>query len=493
LKERNAAQPQLEQQPLQRADENIPLSNWVANLQNELDAWPPQDPSPVPAADLYAGFEQFDGLEDDFDINFTSESDPSAVQTSPENSINALAASTESIPYILPSAQVEASLSSESRSEPLPEPLPERPLMKITHEQPPIPKPQCDAFMPTPELGTSLLKEFLVDFNTAVPLYRPHVIAEHLRVCYMGGSDGTVISWAATYVIFGIAHRLRAMSAAASPHDNEQADYYLGRLLATVPNLLLQKPSLGQIQCLLGLATLIQTSSRATPHASFISTALRMAQCLAYNDHRCPGTEPELDIEQERRVFWIAFLMDTEESIVSNAPTSQRRETIAASRPEDQPADAAGAITAAEGTWGVNIFSLRAQLALLQAEAIEKVLSVKAQSDTPEATYMKARYVLQGLQGWRKHEVFQLKAVQLEQLLYRSDLVHILGVEASYFATVFRIQAFLTLGMSTRLNPFSVEALTKLVEQKEHAYYKDAQRLLSLLSVAPQGDIGVCW
>jgi hypothetical protein len=43
------------------------------------------------------------------------------------------------------------------------------PPMQITHEQPPLTRANCDGFMPHPELGTALLSEFLVDFNTAVP------------------------------------------------------------------------------------------------------------------------------------------------------------------------------------------------------------------------------------------------------------------------------------------------------------------------------------
>jgi hypothetical protein len=321
-------------------------------------------------------------------------------------------------------------------------------------------------------------------------------MAKHFRLCYMGGLDGTAISWASTYVVFGIAHRLRAMSAAATPDDNEMADFYLARILEKVSGLLLARACMCLVQCLLGTAFLIQTSSHPEPHALFVSTALRMAQCLAYNDDQAePGTAKEQDIEQRRRVFWIAFTTNTDESILSNAPTVHLRENINTESPEDDPLDAAGAVTAAEGSWRVNVFSLRARLALLQAEAIEQVLSVKcctllAKSET---LFESATSVLQDLGSWRNHELFQMTAEQLLQLLYRSDLIHVLNLEASYFATVFRLQSFLVLECNTRVNPFSTDALAKLSEQGQHRCLKDAKRLLSILSVAPQGDIGVCW
>lgn len=481
LEESSAAQPQLQEQPLPPADQSIPLSDWVSNLRNELYTLPFEEGPHIGEEGFNAGFEGFEGLGDEW--TFDLESDLSFAKTSPENSISNLSGGSVPAPVL--------------RDTYITHELPIQPTMQvtqpITHVQPPIVRAQCDGYLPPPELGTSLLSEFLVDFNTATPLYRPYTIAEHLRRCYIGGSDGTALAWASTYVVFGIAHRLRAMSATATARDNEQADYYMSRALYNIANLLLEGPSLGLIQCLLGLARLIQTSSLSAPHASFVSTALRMAQCLAYNDNQDSYGEEDQDIEQQRRVFWIAFLMETHESMMSNAPVSHRRDDIVLSLPEDNPHDAVGAVTAAEGTWRVNVFSLRTRLALLQADAIEKALSIRSRKRPTEEIYITTTYVLQGLQEWRKHELFQYNAEQLMQLLYRSDLVHVLILEASYFATVFRLQSFLILGMDSRVNPFSSEALVRLVNQKAHPCYKDAKKFLNLLSVAPQGDIGVSW
>lgn len=42
--------------------------------------------------------------------------------------------------------------------------------------------------------------------NTAFPLYQPDVIANHLRICYAGESDGSSVAWTSAYVVFGLAH-----------------------------------------------------------------------------------------------------------------------------------------------------------------------------------------------------------------------------------------------------------------------------------------------
>jgi hypothetical protein len=351
------------------------------------------------------------------------------------------------------------------------------------------------SYLPPPELGIALLSEYLVDFNTAYPLYQPHVIAEHLRICYAGESDGTAVSWVSAYIIFGLAYVLRGMSAAATNRDNELARYYLGRTYNSLNSLLLSPPSLGLVQCLIGVALLCQTTpcGRSVPDGHFLSTSLRVAQSLAYHDDGNDVSDMSRDVEQERRVFWLGFINDTNHSMVSNAPTTHRREDIVAPKPSENPADSLGALVAAEGHWKVNIFSLRVNLALLQAEAIEQVFSVKARNTAPLDIDAAATIVIAHLRAFHDHELFNLSPAQLFELLYRSDIVHTVSIEASYFATVYRVNAFLALDKNPRINPFTIDGLRRMSEMKEHRSYPEARRLLSLLPIAPRGDVGLYW
>lgn len=334
-----------------------------------------------------------------------------------------------------------------------------------------------------------------MDFNRAYPLYRPHVIVDHLRICYAGESDGTAVSWVSAYVVFGLAYMLRGMSATAMKQDNELARYYLARNYISLNRLLLSEPSLGLVQCLIGVALLVQSTpcGRNVPDGHFLSTSLRVAQSLAYHDDGTDMCTLGRDIEQERRVFWLGFINDTNTSMVSNAPTTQRREDIVAPKPDENPSDSLGAVIAAEGHWKVNIFSLRVNLALLQAEAIEQVLSVWARNKAPLDVDAAATIVLARLQVFHSHEIFELSPAQLFELLYRSDIVHTVSLEASYFATIYRLHAFLALDNNPRINPFAIETLRRIATMTEHKSYAEAKRLLNLLPIAPRGDVGLYW
>lgn len=475
-------QPQIMGQPLQplppsNLNDGMPLSTWVDNLRTEVEQYPLSgvlDLDPT----LYEGPYQMNGEA------------LSAVGSAVGQSGISNEASDESVLQSLDGLEPSAEFEEDAAilQDPLFQPASDLESLSID-DSIIVPTTTCDKSLPAPELGASLLAEFLIDFNTVFALYRPNEIAEHIRICYEGHADGTALAWASAYVVLGIAHRARAQSNVATPMDNELADYYLCRILPTVSGLLIAPPTLGLVQCLLGLSMLIRSSSHSQPSQIFISTALRIAQFLAYEDGEARD-ESVRDVEQERRVFWCAFMLDTVESIFSNAPTTHRREDIRAPFPDENPSDSLGSVVAAEGNWKINVFALRIRLALIQSKAIEEVFSVNARGSDLDTV---AQSVLTQLESWRDNELFRMNPDQLMQLLYRSDLMHILAVEASYFATVFRIHAFLALGKNPLINPFSADVLAIIATQKEHGSYKDAERLLTHLTLIPHGDIGVCW
>ncbi|CAI6339983.1 unnamed protein product [Periconia digitata] len=545
LNEQNTTQPQMDAQPLEPADQAVSLSTWVDNLRSQVDAIPDVTPLPFDLDNYYDAelepfplpmnghstpstgndgstpgtslgtFEQpvkfqFDPalLQDPAFQALSTADDLSSVQTAPSlgdlSSVQTAPSidnfsSVQTAPSLdglssVPTAPSLDGLSSVPTAPSLDD-LSAVPTATPKESTPPVQKKKaCDAYLPPPELGTMLLKEYLVDSNTVFPLYRPHAIVEHLRICYEGRSDNSALAWASTYAVFGLAHRSRGLSATATVEDDQLADWYLCKILPTLSSLLVSEPTFGLVQCLLGLAMLIRSSKHYSPHGLYVSTALRIAQSLAYIEHEQLTESPaNLDIDHQRRVLWLAFIMDTEDSIFTNLPSTHRREDLPKSCPVEDPHDALGIVTAAEGTLKINTFALRVQLVLIQSDAIEDIFSIRSRKSKPQDTIGKARQILQRLEEWRNNELCRRTPEQLMQLLYRSDLLHTMSIEASYFATVFRIHAFLGLGMDPRMNPFSATNLTKLSAMKRHACRKDAEHFLGILSLTPHDEIGVCW
>lgn len=486
LQERSAEQPQLEQQPLQPANDPVPATEWVANLHDSLDTIVQPD------------FLDFESLL------FKDFTDSSALAHCNRNS------NSQHVPSLqgeiglscmnLPkgdSSEPSPTLRKDTSNLPCGNIVGETPLSRHSAESPhfPITINACEEYLPPPSLGTALLSEFLVDFNTAYPLYRPHDISNHLRICYAGhAAHDHPVSWTSAYVVFGLAHTLRAMSITATPADMELAKYYVSRVYSNLNHLLLSQPSLGLVQCLIGAAKLIRSTQCGSNLADgpLLSTSLRVAQSLAYHEEEPELPDSTRDIEQERRVFWLSFICDTYTAIASNTPTTHRRDDIIAPKPALNPTDNVGEIVAAEGFWKVNFFLLRVELALLQAEAVEQVLSAKARNKAidVEAT---AAAVLARLRIFHNQKLFSLGPDQMSQLLYRSDIAHTVSLESGYFMTVHRLQAFLAFDKNHRVNPFSLEGMTRLSQMTEQKSYHEARRLLSLLPIAPRGDVALYW
>ncbi|RAR07907.1 fungal specific transcription factor domain-containing protein [Stemphylium lycopersici] len=483
LHERGAAQPEVRQQPILRVtDASIPLSTWVNSLRQEVEAGPrpqlpdfnPFDLDPVGEGPGVAFDETLATLSIDeshqaaFGMDISTQY-PLGNMT-PSSDFHEDAA-------LLQSANYEPDMVNSGN--PL---LPSVP-----------PQPEQELYLPSPELGTTLLAEYLTDLNSAYPLYQPHVIADHLRTCYAGNADGSAVAWSSAYIIFSMAHHVRAMGAAGTSYDTDMAQYYLARVYSGLSDLLNEPPSLGQVQCLIGVALLIMSSSCSYNKAEghFVSTALRIIRSLAADPPHLDSPLTSIDGAQQRRVFWIAFVNDVNLSIMNNTPTTHRLEDV--SNCADFVADEISAIATAGNNWRIHIFWLSTRLALLEIEAIDQVLS-HAHNNVPLDVAAAATIVLARLHTFRQqHQIFQLKPSQTFQLLYRTDVVHAVALEAMYFATVYRLHALMALDMDPGINPFEINGLVRMSQLKQHKSYEAAKRLMEVLPIAPRGNIALYW
>ncbi|KIX00875.1 uncharacterized protein Z518_09940 [Rhinocladiella mackenziei CBS 650.93] len=319
--------------------------------------------------------------------------------------------------------------------------------------------------------GLFLLQEFLVDFNTAIPLFDAAAISTLFQDCYQGRADGTVISWVALKVVLGIAHRLRAMSPLGVGQDMENATIYLEESLSEVPTLLHLRSTPLLAQCLLGIAIIISTSSHPQPAALYVSMALRVVQDLHVNEPRRFNLVPPGDTLQLQRVFWIAYFMDSDMTY--------------------DPSDIAGEIAAANGEFQVNTFRLRVELALLQAEFMEQVLAPLTLGKPEYSDDMQLQALAAKLGDWRRNWLFELNVDNLHNHLHRSDLVHVIALESTYFSTAFAFHAHLSPTSKARRNPFAADGLTEgISKRKAQLLHGDARRFIDFMKLIPGDNIG---
>ncbi|KAK4946041.1 hypothetical protein LTR10_014843 [Elasticomyces elasticus] len=347
--------------------------------------------------------------------------------------------------------------------------------------------------MPPAQGGLFLLQEFLVDFNTAVPLFDVESISTVFLDCYNGRADGLVISWVVVKIVLAIAHRLRAMSPLGVAQDTENVQTYLEESMEAIPGFLLMKPSLLLAQCYLGMAILLSTSSRPQPAARFVSMTLHMLQDLRVNDPPGDNAVRNANELQLQRVFWIAYSMDADISLrAGRLPTLSPRlinvELCAAETDDNK-----GEICAAEGEFKVNVFRLRAQLALIQAQLMECILEPRTfESEHSQKDVLQALAV--GLDQWRENPLFDISIDRFQHLLHRSDLFHIIVLESAYLATAYVVRAHLSLGSNLRSNPFIADGLMAVISTGAISEsYDEARRFIGILNLLPGDSVPCNW
>ncbi|KAK6379093.1 hypothetical protein LTS17_006797 [Exophiala oligosperma] len=344
--------------------------------------------------------------------------------------------------------------------------------------------------MPPPQGGLFLLQEYLVDFNTATPLFDAATISGLFLDCYNGRADGQMVSWVTVKIVLAIAHRLRAMSPLGVPQDTENVQIYLEEVIAELPSLILMEPSLLIAQLYLGTAIVLSTSARPQPTSTLVSMALRVLQDIRTNDPDGDHSVMPTDLQCRERVFWIAYSMDTDISLrTKRAPGLSSRLIILQLPIEDQP-DGAGRLRTAEGDFTIDIFRLRAELALFQAQLLECVLAPAL----AEQTGLALQEMAANLRKWRGHYVFRLEPTELRAMLHRSDLVHVIILESIYFTTAYLTQFYNFSGHALRYNVLSADGLSASTALSDDVLpYDDARRFMQFLKLLTDEEILCNW
>ena len=189
--------------------------------------------------------------------------------------------------------------------------------------------------------------------------------------------------------------------------------------------------------------------------------------------------------------------MDNDFAFAELRPSSQRLAEITTPLPDsfDQDWWAPPNHSQKTGEWSINVFSLHAALAVIQAEMREELFSVKARSRWPGHMSFAYRTIASNLAKWRRSNVLpNLDASGLLQSSYRSDIVHLVVLEASYFCTLFHLHASHILGnFTTSTDVLSSVALRALMHTGVHNCVDDAQRFLSLAALLANGIHPVTW
>jgi hypothetical protein len=357
-------------------------------------------------------------------------------------------------------------------------------------------------FLPLPPKAEamSLLKDFFENFNCMFPLFHQptfmHLVERQYSQDPYQGSGW----WASLNVAFAIAHRLRVMSNLVPAEEDKKAWGYLKNSMAVFSELSMRNTDLLSVQALLGMALFMQGTPNPQPSTLLIATAIRLSHSIGLHKRGSAFNLNPIELEQRKRVFWIAYMLDKDLCLRSGRPPAQDDDDMNVELPDPDPEDNIGNIPLADGKGKMNLFRVMCEFACIESQVYKRLYSVKATKQSDGELLNTIGELDQELEDWKdsipidfrpEHEIkashtpLILHVVMLHFTYYNClTTIHRMSVHHGYWTS--RLSNYAIQGLNARpLNPriFSSAALCTAA----------ARASISLLKYIPQGDLDCVW
>jgi len=352
---------------------------------------------------------------------------------------------------------------------------------------------------PKPE-ALSLLKDYFENFNCIFPLFHQPTFMHLVERQYSSDPYTGSGWWASLNVALAIAHRLRIMSNLVPKEEEDKAWDYMKNAMATFPELIMRNTDLLSVQAILGMALFMQGTPNPQPSFLLIAAAIRLSHTIGLHKRGTGFQLNPIEIEQRKRVFWIAYMLDKDLCLRCGRPPAQDDDDMNVELPDADPADGIGNIPLADGKGKMNLFRVMCELAIVESKVYKRLYSTKA-SKQSEGELLKAIGELdKELEDWKdripidfrpEHEIkashtpLILHIVMLHFNYYNClCTIHRMSIHRGYWTD--RLSNFAIRGLNARpINPriFSSAALCTSA----------ARASISLLKYIPPGDASCVW
>ncbi|KAK0728293.1 fungal-specific transcription factor domain-containing protein [Lasiosphaeria miniovina] len=352
---------------------------------------------------------------------------------------------------------------------------------------------------PKPE-ALSLLKDYFENFNCMLPLFHQPTFMHLVERQYSSDPYRGSGWWASLNVALAIAHRLRVMSNLVPADEDEKAWAYLKNAMSVFTELTMRNTDLLSVQALLGMALFMQGTPNPQPSFLLIATAIRLSHSIGLHKRVTGFNLNPVEIEQRKRVFWIAYMLDKDLCLRSGRPPAQHDDDMNVSLPDADPVDNIGNIPLADGKGKMNLFRVMCELAMVEGKVYNKLYSTKATKQSDGELLNTIGELDQELEDWKdsipidfrpEHEIkashtpLILHIVMLHFNYYSClTTIHRMSIHHGYWTS--RLSNYAIQGLNARpLNPrvYSSAALCTAA----------ARASISLLKYIPQGDFSCVW
>ncbi|KAF2168905.1 hypothetical protein M409DRAFT_52894 [Zasmidium cellare ATCC 36951] len=265
--------------------------------------------------------------------------------------------------------------------------------------------------LPPYEEAVVLIEEYLSTFNVVFPLFDPREVLQTTRAVYTNNNSASddPVSWALLNTILALATHTTSSTTLKS--SRTQTSTHLSAAQSVLsPIITTPTPALINIQIPLALAMLFYLVADTQPAIILVATALRLAHQIGLHSRAASAHLPPREVEQRNNVFWMAYVLDRDTSMLARVPPIQQDGDIDIDLPPttlpppscpDSPATTGFVFSSPTSTpCTTNFFRLRILLARIQGKVYEYVYSLPATNSPPATRARNIALVLRALDEW---------------------------------------------------------------------------------------------
>jgi len=342
----------------------------------------------------------------------------------------------------------------------------------------------------------SLLQEYFENFNSVFPLFHQATFMSIFWQRNASADQDDPTWWAALNVTLSLGNRLRAMSTPDSRDHNYKAWGHLQNALDVVTRLHLHNTDLLAVQALLGMAIILQGTPNPSPALTLLATAIRLAYNLDLNRQKDNTEFGEIETEQRRRVFWIAYLLDKDISLRLDQPPLINNDDVDAKLPSASPEDGLGYIHIINATSAINFFRLRVELSIIQGKIHSRLYSVRALKAPRHDRLLAIESLDRMLAAWKHNVPSDFRPENLQTSVKESSIIHIVILQLTYFNCLSLVHciSFQSSHWTTNvLNSFERSIEANSCDASLTLCISAARSSMRLVRLAPQGDFACIW
>ncbi|PNP37572.1 hypothetical protein TGAMA5MH_10513 [Trichoderma gamsii] len=354
--------------------------------------------------------------------------------------------------------------------------------------------------LPSKPEAMSLLKDFFENFNCMFPLFHQPTFMHLVERQYSDDPYQGSGWWASLNCALAIAHRLRVMSNLVPQEEDEKAWGYLKNAMGVFSELAMRNTDLLSVQALLGMALFMQGTPNPQPAFLLISVSIRLAHSIGLHKKGTGFNLNPIEIEQRKRVFWIAYMLDKDLCLRAGRPPAQDDDDMNVELPDADPEDNIGNIPLADGKGKMNLFRVMCEFAVIESNVYRRLYSAKAAKQSDGELLATIGELDQQLEEWKDRIPIDFRPEHEIRASHTPLILHIVMVHFTYYnclTTIHRMSVhhgfwtsrlanYAISGQNVRpLNPriFSSAMLTTAA----------ARASISLLKYVPQGDFSCVW